>query len=94
MLFGGDEAAFQSVNPETLLQEAIGTVTYKGIAGRFAAGKRDQEAMAALPHQNELAKKAGMSTTFRSLPGGHSFEVWRVALRQDIDFVAQRGGIQ
>ncbi|MGY6463305.1 alpha/beta hydrolase [Corynebacterium sp. UMB8791] len=94
VLFGGDEAAFQAVNPETLLQEAIGTATYKGIAGRFAAGKRDQEAMAALPRQNELAQKAEMSTTFRSLPGGHSFEVWRVALRQDIDFVAQRGGIQ
>lgn len=94
VLFGGDEAAFQAVNPETLLQRAAGRTTYKGIAGRFVAGERDQESMAALTRQNELAQKAGMSTTFRSLPGGHSFEVWRVALRQDIDFVAQRGGIR
>lgn len=94
VLFGGDEAAFQAVNPETLLREAVGATTYKRIAGRFAAGERDNNAMAALQHQNELAQKAGMSTTFRSLPGGHSFEVWRVALRQDIDFVAQRGGIR
>ena len=94
VLFGGDEAAFQAVNPETLLQRAAGRTTYKGIAGRFVAGERDQEAMAALTRQNELAQKAGMSTTFRPLPGGHSFEVWRVALRQDIDFVAQRGGIR
>ncbi|PAJ70063.1 MULTISPECIES: alpha/beta hydrolase [Corynebacterium] len=94
VLFGGDEVAFQAVNPETLLQKAVGKATYNGISGRFVAGERDTNAMAALQHQNELAQKAGMSTTFRSLPGGHSFEVWRVALRQDIDFVAQRGGIK
>ena len=34
-----------------------------------------------------------MNTDFQTLPGGHSFQVWRTALRENLDFVAQRGGI-
>lgn len=93
-LFGGDESAFLSVNPATLLMRAQGTDKYMHIAGRFVAGASDPMASKALPHLNELARKAGMSTTYVELPGGHSYQVWRVALRDTFDFAAERGGIE
>lgn len=92
-LFGGDEAAYQAVNPETLLRQAQGSDTYVGVAGRFIAGDRDEMSTAALPKLHELAQAAGMDTTYQTLPGGHSYAVWRMALRQNLDFVAQRGGL-
>lgn len=93
-LFDGNEEAFQNVNAATLLTRAAGTDTYAGIAGRFYAGTRDEMASNALPHLNDLAQAAGMDTSYHPLPGAHSYAVWRVALRQSLDFVAQRGGIQ
>lgn len=48
----------------------------------------------ALPHLNDLARAAGMQTTYTELPGAHSYAVWRVALRQSLDFLAERGGIK
>ena len=92
-LFNGDEEAFQSVNAATLLLRATGTQTYSRIAGKFVAGDHDPDATKALTHLNELARGAGMNTDFQTLPGGHSFQVWRTALRENLDFVAQRGGI-
>lgn len=93
-LFGGDESAFLDVNPATLLMRAQGTDTYTHIAGRFVAGVSDPMASKALPHLNDLAKKAGMSTTYTELPGGHDYQVWRVALRDTFDFAAERGDIK
>ncbi|MDY5784752.1 alpha/beta hydrolase [Corynebacterium sp.] len=92
-LFDGDEEAFQAVNAAALLADAAGTSTYRGIAGRFVAGERDAMSTAALPHLNDLARAAGMETTYETVPGAHSYEVWRTALRQNMDFVAQRGGL-
>lgn len=93
-LFGGDEDAFQDVNAATLLSRAAGTGKYKAIAGRFYAGKRDAMSSKALPHLNDLARAAGMQTTYTELPGAHSYAVWRVALRQSLDFLAERGRIK
>ena len=81
-LFNGDEEAFQSVNAATLLLRATGTQTYSRIAGKFVAGDHDPDATKALTHLNELARGAGMNTDFQTLPGGHSFQVWRTALRE------------
>lgn len=92
-IFGGSEEAFQAANPETLLRQAAGTDTYRGIAGRFIAGDDDAMSTAALPHLNDLARAAGMDTTYDTRPGGHSYAVWRAALRDTLDFVASRGGI-
>lgn len=93
-IFGGSEEAFRNANPSTLLERSAGTGTYRGVAGRFIAGENDAMSTAALPHLRDLAQAAGMETTYETLPGGHSYAVWRVALRQTLDFVAQRGGIQ
>ena len=93
-LFGGDEDAFKAINPADLLANAKGTDTYRGIAGRFVAGESDKMASTALPHLNDLARAAGMDTTYTELPGAHSYQVWRVALRENFEFVAHRGGLK
>ncbi|OHQ52588.1 hypothetical protein HMPREF2617_10370 [Corynebacterium sp. HMSC070H05] len=93
-LFGGDEDAFKAINPADLLANAKGADTYRGIAGRFVAGENDKMASTALPHLNDLARAAGMDTTYTELPGAHSYQVWRVALRENFEFVAHRGGLK
>ena len=95
-LFGGDEDAFKAVNPEDLLNQAIssGAHTYSGISGKFIAGSNDKSAVSALSHLDNLSNQAGMSTTFDTVAGGHSFQVWRVALAHTFDWVAERGGLQ
>ena len=92
-IFGGSEEAFQQVNAATLLEKAKGTPTYESIAGRFIAGEDDRMSTAALPHLNDLARAAGMDTTYETVAGGHSYQVWRVAFRDCLDFVATRGGL-
>lgn len=91
--FGGDENAFQAVNPATLLDGAAGTDTYAHIHGRFVSGDKDTHAKAELQALNEKAQRAGMKTEYLEVPGGHSYKVWRVALRETIDFAAMRGGL-
>ncbi|MGV0389025.1 alpha/beta hydrolase [Corynebacterium sanguinis] len=93
-IFGGSEEAFQRVNAATLLDKARGTSYYDGIAGRFVAGEDDEMSTAALSHLNDLARAAGMDTTYDTVPGSHSSQVWRVAFRDNLDFVAERGGLK
>lgn len=95
-LFDGDESAFIAVNPADLLTTAINTGDrrYSQLAGKFIAGQSDKEALRALQNLNELATQAGMSTSFDSVPGGHSFQVWRVALADSFEWAAQRGGLE
>ena len=93
-LFDGDEEAFRAVNPASLLAEAAGSDTYEGIAGRFVSGERDPMATKALPHLNYLAQQAGMRTEYTTLPGAHSYQVWRAALRDNFEFAAKRGGLE
>ncbi|WP_018295761.1 alpha/beta hydrolase [Corynebacterium lubricantis] len=92
--FGGDEQAFADVNPANLLRKAVGTNEYSHLKGIFIAGDRDTESMNALATMNQLAQAAGMTTTYSTVPGGHSYSVWRQALRQSFEEVAQFGGIQ
>lgn len=91
--FGGNEEAYQAINPATLLDKAAGTDKYSHIQGRFVSGEEDTHAKEELKALNDKALKAGMKTTYDEVPGGHSYQVWRVALRETIDFAAQRGGI-
>ncbi|MFP7366444.1 alpha/beta hydrolase-fold protein [Corynebacterium callunae] len=94
-LFDGDESAFIAVNPADLLTSATssGDKRYAHLSGKFIAGASDKEAMKALQNLNDLATQAGMSTSFDSVPGGHSFQVWRVALADSFEWAAQRGGL-
>lgn len=91
--FGGDEAAYQAVNPSTLLDDAAGTDKYAHLQGRFVAGQNDLHSKAELQVLNEKARKAGMKTEYFEVDGGHSYQVWRVALRETLEFAAGRGGL-
>lgn len=83
--FGGEESAFAAQNPADLLA----TGSYPNTRGWFVAGEEDAESVAALGHLNELAQAAGMHTRMSTVPGGHSFEVWRAALAETFAWAAQ-----
>lgn len=89
------EALFQQRNPLDILNHAIDdkASTFHGISGRFVAGKSEKSAQQDLSTLNDKAIKAGMSTTYRMVPGGHDFGVWRRAIAEDFAYVAQRGGL-
>lgn len=93
--FGGSEQAFEAINPATILSRAAADKDqrFRGIAGRFVAGERDQSSGEALAKLNDLTQQVGMRTEFTTVPGAHSYEVWRVALRENLDWVVRRGGI-
>ena len=87
--FGGDEAAFERVNPMDLLARE----QFPGTSGRIVAGDRDGYRRAA---QDVLAatERAGMQMSYLELPGDHSWSVWRPALVQSMDWVAARSNLQ
>lgn len=93
--FAGDEAAFDTVNPENILTAAAtdkttGTSPFQGIAGQFIAGDGDVESVKALTHLHTLAQQAGMDTTISTVPGKHDFATWRQALQQSFAWAASR----
>lgn len=87
--FGGDEAAYQAINPAHLLK----TTKYPDHQVVFIAGNRDKASVEALSQLSTAAREAGMATFYTTRPGGHSFEVWRPALREVFAWVARRGGL-
>lgn len=87
--FGGDEAAYQAINPAHLLK----TTTYPDHQVVFIAGNQDKASVKALSQLNAAAREAGMATFYTTRPGGHSFEVWRPGLREVFAWVARRGGL-
>lgn len=89
--FGGDEEQFRAVNPADLLRNSDGL--YSHLQGRFVAGEKDLHSREDLSYLHKLASEAGIDSTYEEVPGGHSYQVWRVALRNNMDFVAKRGGL-
>ncbi|MGV0419732.1 alpha/beta hydrolase [Corynebacterium simulans] len=87
--FGGNEQAFQAQNPAFLLKKN----RYPGLSVVFFAGDKDKPAIAAQNRLAELVRGAGGKTYVGALSGGHSFGVWRPALRQSFAFAARRGGL-
>lgn len=88
--YGGDEAAYQAANPAHLLA----TKKYPDLQVIFIAGNRDTAAVKALSQLSDAARGAGMRTFYTTRPGGHSFDVWRPALRETFAWIARQGGIR
>lgn len=84
--FAGSEEKFRAANPADLL--AARDPRYAGIEGAFIAGDRDVESIDALRHLDSLARDAGMVTTYTTVPGKHTFHVWREALRRYFPWIA------
>lgn len=87
--FGGNEAAYQAQNPAHVLT----TRRYDGLCGVFIAGTQDVHAQSALTDLSAHARAAGIPAYYGTLPGGHSFEVWRTGLRESFAWAARRGGL-
>ncbi|WP_165841716.1 alpha/beta hydrolase, partial [Corynebacterium heidelbergense] len=85
--FEGNEALFRSRNPEDIMSHR----TFPHIHGRFVAGNHDTNAVHDLYDLNRVAARAGMHTAFELVPGGHTYEAWREALRRTFGFVVDRG---
>ncbi|MGW5569735.1 alpha/beta hydrolase [Nocardia thailandica] len=87
--FGGDTAAFERVNPPTLLR----TRRYPNSAGALVTGTEDDTTLSAQRSIAAAARAAGMTITTRELPGGHNWSVWSAGLRIEMDWLAQRLGL-
>ena len=60
-----------------------------GVKGGAAGGGYAQ----VVPTVADAAMRAGMTVTEREYPGGHTWAVWSVALRDQLDWLGQRLGI-
>ena len=87
--FGGDSAAFAAVNPLDVLKHT----RFPDTAGALVVGSGDSTYA---PQQREVlaaCRQAGMTTTWLELPGGHSWEVWRPGLVDELPWLAEQTGL-
>ncbi|WP_216676923.1 esterase family protein [Streptomyces sp. MNP-20] len=87
--FGGDEAAFEKVNPLDVLARE----RFPDTSAVFVAGKDDSTYRPQALKAYAAAKKAGMKAELVELPGGHSWQVWRPGLREHLGWLASRTGL-
>ncbi|MGW2229252.1 alpha/beta hydrolase [Streptomyces formicae] len=87
--FGGDEAAFEKVNP----MDVMAREKFPDTAGMFVAGTDDSTYRPQAHKVYEAAKKAGMKAGLVELPGGHSWQVWRPGLGKQLPWLASRLGL-
>lgn len=87
--FDGDEAAFAHADPVTILS----TRTFPGLAGRIVSGSSDREFTPQLKVVFFACKRAGVDVEMTELPGGHSWQVSRGGLAQQLPWIAERGGL-
>ncbi|WP_426721809.1 alpha/beta hydrolase [Corynebacterium auriscanis] len=92
-IFGGDADAFWAQDPQAQLRAAMRTrdPKYRDIHGIFAVGVDDKSVRPLMEPISRLANNAGMHTRIHVVPGGHDYQVWRVALAQTFEWVAQQG---
>ena len=87
--FGGDESAFEAVNPMDLLE----TKRFPDSGGAFVVGADDDEYRAGQQAMYKAAEAAGMDVRYSEIPGGHSFAVWSEGLKQQLPWLMQRVGL-
>jgi len=87
--FGGNEQAFAAVDP---LQE-LAAHPEPGSAGFLVVGTQDTHYRAGQQTVAAAARAAGMSITYRELPGTHNWGVWRPGLIVALPWLAGRMGL-
>lgn len=96
-LFNGDQSAWEAADPAHVLAMAAkkGSPNLQGGRGLFFSGDDDSRSIAAQEYLARLARMAGMDVHTRTIPGGHSFDVWRAAFVEALRFAAQTiGGLK
>ncbi|MCG6496339.1 alpha/beta hydrolase family protein [Kitasatospora sp. A2-31] len=87
--FGGDEAAFAAVDPLHLMAAR----SFPDTAGVFVVGANDPDFRPQQEKAFDAAKQAGMAVDYQTLPGGHSWSVFRGAFEQNLPWLAKRMGL-
>jgi enterochelin esterase-like enzyme len=87
--FGGDTAAFTAVNPLDVMARKSFPDTYAQLVvgtSDSTYGPQQKEVLAACP-------KAGMHAALVELPGGHSWQVWRPGLQNELPWLGRTTGM-
>lgn len=87
--FSGDAAAFAAQNA----LDRLGTASFSSSYGIIVTGAQDTTYGPQGQQVYDAAKKAGMSVTLQVLPGGHSWEVWKPGLQNNLDWLTQHLGL-
>ncbi|MGH4030175.1 alpha/beta hydrolase [Actinomycetota bacterium Odt1-20B] len=87
--FGGNEAAFEKVNPMNVMARK----SFPDTAGVFVAGEDDSVYGPQAKKVYAAAQKAGMKVELVELPGGHSWQVWRPGLEKNLPWLGKHTGL-
>lgn len=87
--FGGDASRFKAQNALDLLAAR----SFPDSAGIVAVGVDDSVYEPQGQRVYDAAKAAGMDVSIQKLPGGHSWQVWKAGLANNLDWLCRRLGI-
>ncbi|MER7753056.1 alpha/beta hydrolase-fold protein [Kitasatospora sp. NPDC097643] len=87
--FGGDEAAFAAVDPLTVMARK----QFPDTAGIFVVGANDSDYKPMQEKAYAAAQAAGMKVGYQTVPGWHSWVVFRQAFEQNLNWLAQQTGL-
>ncbi|MET4060566.1 S-formylglutathione hydrolase FrmB [Arthrobacter sp. UYP6] len=87
--FGGDESRFKAQNA----LDRLAAQSFPDSAGIVAVGVDDSVYAPQGRQVYQAAKAAGMDVTLQELPGGHSWQVWKAGLENNLDWLCRRLGI-
>ncbi|MCC9144209.1 MULTISPECIES: alpha/beta hydrolase-fold protein [unclassified Arthrobacter] len=87
--FGGDEHAFAEQNAV----DRFGRMSFPDLAGIVVVGREDKVYAPEGRQVYEAARAAGVDVQLQELPGGHSWQVWRAGLENNLDWLCTRLGI-
>lgn len=87
--FGGDEAAFDAVDPVHLMAGR----KYPDTAAMIVVGANDPWFRPGQEKIHAAAQAAGMKVGYQTIPGGHSWTVFRQAFEQNLPWLAQQTGL-
>jgi S-formylglutathione hydrolase FrmB len=84
ILFGGSPASYNAHNPPYILTHQ----RFTGLAGWFAAGAQDPQAVQAAQALAPLSSNAGIDTCLTTPPGRHSFDFWTQAFSDSLPWLS------
>ncbi|MGK4581056.1 alpha/beta hydrolase [Kitasatospora sp. HPMI-4] len=87
--FGGDEAAFEAVDPMHLMASR----RFPETAGAFVVGEADRKYGPQQRRVYAAAVEAGMKATFTAVPGGHDWKAFQGGLDQNLPWLSRQLGL-
>ncbi len=86
-LFDGNRGDYDAHDPRLILKDK----RFPGMAGWFEVGGQDSEADIAQKVMAPLARRAGIDTCVRVVPGGgHDFDTWEQAFKDSLPWLSWR----